>query len=60
ANFPAFSLAFFASNGTIAGMTVGSVIHNLIFAFIGNYIGGALIIGMTYAWMNKTDTSFID
>lgn len=60
ANFPAFSLAFFASNGTIAGMTVGSVIHNLVFAFIGNYIGGALIIGMTYAWMNKTDTSFID
>jgi formate/nitrite transporter len=60
ANFPAFSLAFFASNGTIAGMTLGSVLHNLIFALIGNYVGGALIIGMTYAWMNKTKTDYVD
>jgi formate/nitrite transporter FocA (FNT family) len=60
ANFPAFSLAFFASHGTIAGMTLGSVLHNLFFALIGNYVGGALIIGMTYAWMNKTKTDYVD
>ena len=60
ANFPAFSLAFFASNGAIAGMTLGSILHNLFFALIGNYVGGALIIGMTYAWLNPTKTSYVD
>ncbi|APS42833.1 MULTISPECIES: formate/nitrite transporter family protein [Weissella] len=60
ANFPAFSLAFFASNGAIAGMTLGSILHNLFFALIGNYVGGALIIGMTYAWLNRTKTSYVD
>ena len=60
ANFPAFSLAFFASNGAIAGMTLGSILHNLFFSLIGNYVGGALIIGMTYAWLNRTKTSYVD
>lgn len=60
ANFPAFSLAFFASNGAITGMTLGSILHNLFFALIGNYVGGALIIGMTYAWLNRTKTSYVD
>lgn len=60
ANFPAFSLAFFASHGTISGMTLVSVIHNLFFALIGNYVGGGLLIGMTYAWLNRTKTSYVD
>ena len=60
ANFPAFSLAFFASNGAITGMTLGSILHNLFFALIGNYVGGALIIGITYAWLNRTKTSYVD
>ncbi|HJE96159.1 MAG TPA: formate/nitrite transporter family protein [Ligilactobacillus acidipiscis] len=60
ANFPAFSLAFFASKGAIAGMTTASVLHNLLFAFVGNYIGGALVIGMTYAWLNQTHSSYVD
>ena len=60
ANFPAFSLAFFASNGAITGMTLGSILHNLFCALIGNYVGGALIIGITYAWLNRTKTSYVD
>ena len=60
ANFPAFSFAFFASNGAITGMTLGSILHNLFFALIGNYVGGALIIGITYAWLNRTKTSYVD
>lgn len=60
ANFPAFSLAFFASGGTIANMTTGAVIHNLVFAFIGNYIGGGLIIGLVYAWLDKPNTHYLD
>jgi len=60
ANFPAFTLAFWASGGHLAGMTVGSVIHNLVFAFIGNYIGGGLVMGLGYAWLNNSKSTYVD
>lgn len=60
ANFPAFSLAYFASHGTMAAMTVGSVAHNLFFALIGNFIGGGLVMGLGYAWLNNADTTYVD
>jgi formate/nitrite transporter len=60
ANFPAFSLAYFASHGTIAAMTAGSVAHNLICALIGNFIGGGLVMGLGYAWLNNADTTYLD
>lgn len=60
ANFPAFSLAYFASNGTIEAMTAGNVLHNLFFALIGNYIGGGLIMGLGYAWLDNTKSSYVD
>lgn len=60
ANFPAFSLAYFASHGTIGAMTVGSVLHNFLFAFLGNFVGGGLLIGLSYAWLNKTNSSYLD
>lgn len=60
ANFPAFSLAFFASDGTIANMSAASIVHNLIFALIGNYIGGGLLVGLTYAWLNNTPSNYVD
>lgn len=60
ANFPAFSLAYFASHGTMAAMTVGRVVHNLFFALIGNFIGGGLVIGLGYAWLNNADTTYLD
>ncbi len=39
-------------------MTVGSVIHNLVFAFIGNYIGGGLVMGLGYAWLNNSKSTY--
>ena len=60
ANFPAFSLAYFASNGALEAMTVGSVAHNLTFALIGNYIGGGLIMGLGYAWLNNSSSKYVD
>lgn len=60
ANFPAFTLGFFASHGQLAGMSIGSVLHNLIFAFIGNYIGGGLIMGLGYAWLNDSKSRYVD
>ncbi|EOL45464.1 formate/nitrite transporter [Enterococcus phoeniculicola] len=60
ANFPAFTLAYAASNGGLAAMTAGSVAHNLIFALIGNYIGGGLVMGLGYAWLNNSKSNYVD
>ncbi|GMA47914.1 formate/nitrite transporter family protein [Tetragenococcus muriaticus] len=60
ANFPAFSLGYFTFGGSMANMTVSSLIHNLTFALLGNYIGGGLVIGLIYAWLNNTSSSYVD
>lgn len=60
ANFASFSLAFFANGGPVTGMTTGVVLNNWFFAFIGNYIGGGLIIGLLYSWMNKGTQKYVD
>jgi len=60
ANFPAFTLAYFVSGGQMDAMTVGNVIHNLSFALIGNYVGGGLVIGLGYAWLNQSKSSYVD
>ncbi|MDH6363780.1 formate/nitrite transporter [Enterococcus sp. PF1-24] len=60
ANFPAFSLAYFASGGTLAGMSSASVLHNLVFALIGNYIGGGIVMGLGYAWLNNSESKYVD
>ena len=59
ANFPAFTMAFVASGGTIEGMTVASVLHNLFFALIGNYIGGGLVMGLGFDWLNNSKSSYV-
>lgn len=61
ANFIYFPLAFFTSGGAVAGMTVGAVSLNLILTFIGNFIGGGIVIGLTYAWLNNDESlKYID
>lgn len=60
ANFPAFTLAYFASHGQMDGMTVSNVLHNLFFALAGNYIGGGLVMGLGYAWLNQSKSSYVD
>ena len=60
ANFPAFTLGYFASKGTLDAMTVGNVVHNIVFALIGNYIGGGLVIGLVYAWLNNSKSNYVD
>nr|WP_034565346.1 formate/nitrite transporter family protein [Carnobacterium gallinarum] len=60
ANFPAFSLAYFASGGTLAAMTFSAVGTNLLLAFLGNFVGGGLVMGLGYAWLNKTDSIYQD
>lgn len=60
ANFSSFSLAYFCNPTAIATMNIGSVLHNYLFALIGNYIGGGLMIGLTYAWLNQGETVYFD
>lgn len=60
ANFPAFTLAFFASGGQMDAMTLGNIVHNLLFALLGNYIGGGLVMGLGYAWLNQSKSAYVD
>jgi len=60
ANFPAFTLAYFVSNGALATLTATNILHNLFFALLGNYIGGGLVIGLVYAWLNNSTSDYVD
>lgn len=60
ANFASFSLAFFANGGVVEGMTVGTVLYNWFWALLGNYVGGGLLIGLTYSWLNRGETVYFD
>jgi formate/nitrite transporter FocA (FNT family) len=41
-------------------MTAGNVAHNLFFTLIGNFIGGGLVMGLGYAWLNNTESKYVD
>lgn len=60
ANFSSFSLSYFASGGNVPGMTIAAVLTNILFATLGNYIGGGLIMGLNYSWLNSDKTSYRD
>jgi formate transporter len=45
--------AIFADAG---GLTWGDAIHNWIFAFLGNLVGGALFVGGAYWWLYGRDS----
>ena len=51
ANFGSFSMAYFAGLN-ITSMTVGNVLAKWGITLVGNYIGGGIIIGLTYAWLH--------
>ncbi|MGY3765602.1 formate/nitrite transporter family protein [Vagococcus vulneris] len=53
ANFIYFPLAYFSAASPLAGLTLSGIGLNLIMTFIGNFIGGGLVIGLGYAWLNK-------
>lgn len=59
ANFSLFTLAFFGlgdgfadGSGVLASLTAGNVLVNWGLALVGNFIGGGLLIGGVYAWLN--------
>ena len=60
ANFVSFSLAFFANGGPVEGMNIWSVLSNFLFSGLGNYVGGGLVIGLLYSWLNKNCDKYVD
>ncbi|GEK91078.1 formate/nitrite transporter family protein [Alkalibacterium kapii] len=60
ANFASFPLAYFSSNSSIAGMTLSGVGTNYLLAGLGNYVGGGLIIGLSYSWLNRVSSTYQD
>lgn len=60
ANFSSFSLAIFATGGPVEGMNVLSVLSNFLFSGLGNFVGGGLIMGLLYSWLNAQSTVYVD
>lgn len=58
ANFSLMTVTFFASDFDASRLptnwSAGGVGLNWLMAFIGNYIGGGLLIGSVYAWLNNS------
>ncbi len=59
ANFGSFALLYF-SPATAAGFTLGGILRQWGLAYLGNYIGGGLLIGLVYAWLNGKVDEYTD
>ena len=60
ANFCLFSITLFASDPVPAALTAGNVALNWILVWIGNFIGGGLLVGGVYAWLNRGPDAYRD
>lgn len=61
ANFSSFALAFFAGAAEmIPNWSAQAVLSNLTFAFLGNLVGGGIVMGVGYTWMNDSDSLYKD
>lgn len=56
ANFSLMSLAFFSGNE----MNLLDVLLNWAIVFIGNLVGGGVIMGLGYSFLNSKDTPYLD
>lgn len=56
ANFSLMSIAFFSGND----MDMMAVLINWIFAFMGNLVGGGVIMGLGYSFLNSEETGYLD
>lgn len=60
ANFSSFTLAAFSNWDALTNLSIGSVLSNFFFAFLGNFVGGGLVIGVGYAWLNSGKSIYKD
>ncbi|SER67780.1 formate/nitrite transporter family protein [Corynebacterium cystitidis] len=59
ANFSLMSITLFA-NPLPDNFTVGAIALNWLMVWLGNFVGGGLLIGGVYAWLNKTKYVYKD
>ena len=61
ANFVLTTLAgFMFDPSSIDGFTIGNVARNWTLVWLGNLVGGGLIMGGIYGWLNRTRTNYRD
>lgn len=59
ANFSLMSITMFADS-VPGNFTVGNIAINWLMVWLGNFVGGGLLIGGVYAWLNKTKYVYKD
>lgn len=60
ANFSLMTITLFSSDPLPASMSFASVGLNWLMVWLGNFVGGGLLLGATYAWLNKTKYVYKD
>lgn len=60
ANFSSFSIVAFTQVAGEEWFTIGGVVRQWALTFVGNYIGGGILMGFVYAWLNRVNISYID
>ena len=61
ANFASFSLATFNSiSKDLPHLEFFNVLRHYTVTFVGNWVGGGVIMGLAYAWLNRTKTIYKD
>ncbi len=61
ANFSSFAIVKFSvASDSIANFGIGNILRHWGVTFIGNFIGGGLLIGLPYAFLNKNEDTYVD
>jgi len=61
ANFASFAIVKFSSAAAeVQNFGIGNILRHWGVTFIGNLIGGGLLIGLPYAWFNKNEKDYVD
>ena len=61
ANFASFSIVEFTAVGSsLDFMNWANILRHWIVAFMGNWVGGGILIGVAYAYLNRSKTVYVD
>lgn len=60
ANFSSFSIVAFTRVGQADWFTLDAVLRQWGLSFVGNYMGGGILMGLVYGWLNTADTTYLD
>lgn len=60
ANFSSFAIVAFTRVGQADWFTLSGVLRQWGLTFVGNYIGGGILMGFVYGWLNNADTTYLD